>query len=167
MKNSGTTGRPERRDRLIREHINNPYKLRGDLPEPTRCPQCGAIFAHGRWTWNKAPVEPVGDALCEACRRVNDRYPAGEVLLQGDFVAAHRDEILGLARNLERRENAEHPLNRIMGIEDRPEGLLVTTTDIHLPHAIGHALENAWEGDLQMHYDDQGCFARVVWRRDG
>lgn len=37
----------------------------------------------------------------------------------------------------------EHPLERIMGIEDTKEGALVTTTDAHLARRIAEALHSA------------------------
>lgn len=166
MKDHNASRRPHRQDRLIRERIHDPYKLRQKLREPTRCPQCGAVFQNGRWTWSRAPVLDPEEELCQACQRINDGYPAGEVHVGGAFVSAHKNEIVGLMRNIEQAENGNHPLNRIMAIDETDDGLLVTTTDIHLPHAIGHALKDAWEGDLGVHYDEEGYFARIEWRRD-
>jgi hypothetical protein len=34
-----------------------------------------------------------------------------------------------------------------------------------LPRRIGHALESAWDGKLDTHYDEAGYFARVAWER--
>lgn len=166
MKQQDLSRRPDRRNRLIKEHVHDPYKLRQKLPEPTRCPRCGAVYEHGRWAWSDAPADGANEELCQACHRINDEYPAGEVVLSGGFAASHRGEILRLARNIEQTENAEHPLHRIMDIQDRDESIVITTTDIHLPRAIGHAIENAWEGELTTHYDDEGYFARLQWRRD-
>ena len=39
MKHEGDTPRQPRRDRLIHEHVHDPYKTRLKLPEPTVCPQ--------------------------------------------------------------------------------------------------------------------------------
>jgi hypothetical protein len=156
----------QRRDRLIREHVHDPYKLRSKLPEPSRCAQCGAVYRHGRWLWDESVADDAEGTLCQACHRVNDGYPAGEITIAGEFASAHRDEVINLARNIERNENAEHPLNRIMSVEDRDGAMVITTTDIHLPHTIGHALQDAWQGELETHYDEEGYFARVNWRRD-
>ena len=49
MKHQGEVPRQPRRDRLIHEHVHDPYKTRLQLPEPTVCPQCGAVFHEGRW----------------------------------------------------------------------------------------------------------------------
>ena len=75
-------------------------------------------------------------------------FPAGEIRLGGSFLGKHRDEILHLVRHQEEMEKAEHPLNRIMKIDDTPDQILVTTTEIHLPRRIGEALRNAFHGEL-------------------
>lgn len=154
------------RIRNVQERRHDTYKLRGKLQEPTVCPQCGANYRKGRWTWDQAPDGETNSQLCQACQRIDDRYPAGELAIQGTFVAAHKQEILNLAKNIEEAEKAEHPLNRIMDIEELDDGLRITTTDIHLPRRIGEALNNAWNGELDMHYDEEGYFIRLAWRRD-
>lgn len=166
MKQRDVARRPRRQDRLLKEHVHDPYKLRRKLEEPTRCPRCGAVYEHGRWAWSEPPAREAHEVLCQACHRIADEYPAGELSVSGAFAAAHRDEIVNLARNIEQVENAEHPLHRIMGVYDRDGALVITTTDVHLPRAIGHAIEDAWEGKLDTHYDDEGYFARVSWHRD-
>jgi hypothetical protein len=62
-----------------------------------------------------------------------------------------RTEILGLVRNIQELQNAEHPLSRIIDIAETPDRTVVTTTDIHLPRRIGHALEHAFKGKLFTH----------------
>jgi hypothetical protein len=166
MKQHDVPRREPRRDRLIREHVHDPYKTRLKLPEPTVCPRCGAVFHEGRWRWAPRPAE-AHEQLCQACHRINDGYPAGEVTIAGAFARAHRDEILHLARHQEEQEKAEHPLHRIMGIEDTDDGVVVRTTDIHLPRRIGEALRHAYHGELTFHYDEESYAIRVHWTRDG
>ena len=86
--------------------------------------------------------------------------------MSGEFVGAHRDEILRRVRNVAEAESNRHPLHRIMAIETRGSDTVVTTTDVHLPHRIGHALKDAWEGEMTTHYDLEGYFARIGWHRD-
>lgn len=152
--------------RNLRQKRHDTYKLRGKLAEPTVCPSCGASYRKGRWTWAEPPPGAVHSHLCQACQRIDDRYPAGELAIRGGFVASHKEEILNLARNTEEQEKTEHPLNRIMDIEDSGDGIKITTTDIHLPRRIAEALVSAWEGELDMHYDDEGYFIRLNWHRD-
>lgn len=153
-----------RRDRLIRERVHDPYKTRLKLTEPTVCPQCRAVFRKGRWLWEVPPLG-ANEELCQACHRTNDRYPAGEVSIGGDFFRAHKAEIINLARNLEVLEKGEHPLNRIMEIEEHPDRCIVRTTDIHLPRRIGAALSQAYDGELNFHYEEGSYFIRVAWER--
>lgn len=165
MKHGHDIPRQPRRDRLIRERVHDPYKTRLKLPEPTVCPQCGAVFHKGRWSWAPRP-EDGHEELCQACHRIDDRCPAGELTIDGAFVGRHKDEIVHLARHQEEQEKAEHPLHRIMGIEDRDGALVVRTTDIHLPRRIGEALRHAYHGELDFHYEQEEYFIRVHWTRD-
>jgi hypothetical protein len=128
------------------------------------CPQCGAAYESGRWHWG-APPAGAGKHLCQACHRINDHYPAGEVRLSGAFHASHKEEIIHLVRRQEQFETAEHPLHRIMSLEDREDETVITTTDIHLPRRIGQALHSAYKGSLDVHYDEEGNFIRVNWHR--
>ena len=95
---------------------------------------------------------------------LHNRFPQPLMKWQEDH--KHKQEILNLAKNIEEAEKAEHPLNRIMDIEELDDGLRITTTDIHLPRRIAEALNSAWNGELDMHYDEEGYFIRLAWRRD-
>ena len=64
MKQQIEIARQPRRDRLIRERIHDPYKTRLKLPEPTVCPQCGAVYHDGRWDWATRP-EPAHEEVCQ------------------------------------------------------------------------------------------------------
>jgi NMD protein affecting ribosome stability and mRNA decay len=151
---------------LIEEHRHDPYKARGKLSEPCVCSKCMAVFLRGRWRWTKEPLEKVHWDVCPACHRMDDKYPAGELTLSGSFLTRHGREIVRLARNTEALENREHPLQRIMGIEQKPDGITITTTDVHLPRRIGHAIVDAYKGELDTHYDEGAYFVRMTWKRD-
>jgi len=154
-----------RTDFRIKEHETDGYGLPGKLPDPTACPECGAMFRNGRWTWGEPPADAHRTA-CPACRRIADDYPAGVVVAEGEFAAGHVEEILGLARNLEEREKREHPLKRIMSVSDPADGPIeIATTDAHLAHGIGDALHHAYQGELDARYTDKENLLRVHWRR--
>jgi NMD protein affecting ribosome stability and mRNA decay len=163
--NSETNSGP-RRDRFIREYVHDPYQTPSKLPEPTVCPACGAVYQGGRWQWAASPPADSDQHVCQACRRIRDSYPAGSVRLSGGFVKEHREELVHLARNNESIENRDHPLNRIIKIEEYPDSIIITTTDIHLPRRIAEAVRQAYKGDLELSYDEEGYFVRAEWRRE-
>jgi hypothetical protein len=153
-----------RLDRQIEETVHDPYKERHKPPEPAVCPTCGVVFEHGHWHWKPKPAS-AQEHLCPACRRAKDAYPAGYVTLEGDFLREHRDELLHLVRNEEKRAKEEHPLERIIEIRQDGEKTLVTTTELHLARRIGDALHHAYQGTLEVKYSPDEYLVRVYWSR--
>ena len=147
------------------DHILDPYQRQQKLSDRTICPQCGAVYHNGRWQWAPRP-EHGHEALCSACRRINDKFPAGVVKLHGDFGRQQIEEMVHLVRHQEDAEKSEHPLNRIISIDEEAEGIVINTTDIHLPRRIGEAVKRAFHGTLDEHFDEGGYFVRVNWTSD-
>lgn len=143
---------------------HDPYQVRGKYPEPTVCGECHAVYERGRWIWGET-LKGAHEALCPACHRIRDRLPAGEVLLVSPFVDSHRDELVALARHEETKEKREHPLHRIISIEQGEGRMTVTTTDIHLPRRIAEAVTHAYQGDLVLEYAKNEYGLRAVWHR--
>ena len=139
------------------------YLADARLPDPVACERCGASYRRGRWTWK--PVAGVPRDTCPACRRIEDNFPAGHLLLQGEFFAAHRAEILQLVAAREARARAEHPMQRLIGVQDVPHGVLVTTTDAHLARALGVAIHDAYKGELDIDFARDENFVRASWKR--
>jgi len=142
----------------------DPYRASKKPIEPTCCPECHATFQDGRWSWAKAPPD-CHHQLCPACQRIQDEFPAGYVVIKGEYLKSHRDEILAVVNSKEKREKAEHPLQRIMEIKDVADGLQVATTDSHMARGIGEALRNALQGDLKIRYSKDENLVRVAWKR--
>ena len=168
MKPRRTTRRIQRGNPFLTERVHDPYRAGEKPSEAVSCPECGVRCRKGRWVWSAASSAGLKRQLCPACRRINDSYPAGELVLSGEFLTGHRDEILATARHVGEAERSQHPLNRIMSVvEDRDEPtIVITTTDVHLPHRIAHAIKDAWGGTMKTHYDLDGYFTRVQWERD-
>ena len=156
-----------RKDRLIHERNHDPYKTNRKPDGSTVCPVCKAVFKNGHWQWLQSWPLDAPREICQACQRIRDNYPAGSVTMNGAFLRTHKQEVINLARNHEQGECARHPLHRIIRIHEQPEAMEVTTTDIHLPKRIGQALQRAYKGTLQVHYDVEGCFVRVRWNANG
>lgn len=158
--------RGPRKDRQIlsQESVQDTYRVRGKLPEPTVCPACRAFLHKGRWTW-AAPPPDAHEHPCPACNRIRDKYPAGWITISGPYLASHRAELLNLARNEEKAQRADHPLSRIMAVEEHPDSVTITTTDLHLPRRIGEALRRAHDGELTIDHEKQAYLVRVTWTR--
>lgn len=152
-----------RRDQLLQDESHDPTKPSVKMSDPTVCPDCGATYIDGRWTWRHGPAE-APRRLCSACQRIRDDYAAGFVTVGGSFARAHRDEILRLAKNTEEREKENHPIKRIMKISEVGDEIVISTTEVHLAQAIGKALDGAFNGTLRFDFEED--IVRVDWRRD-
>lgn len=155
---------PVRRDQLRQEREHDAYQEQNKPPEPAACPDCGAFYHGGRWQWGPRPSGS-HEVVCPACHRVRDSFPAGFVHVGGKFFSDHREELTSLIHHHENKAKSEHPLSRIMAIEDEADGVLVTTTDIHLARDLGDALHHAYHGELEFHYNEAENLLRVHWRR--
>ncbi|WP_025917571.1 BCAM0308 family protein [Herminiimonas sp. CN] len=142
---------------------DDPYQ-RDKLSEPAVCSDCGAVYHDGRWQWI-LPTANAHKTQCPACKRIHEKLPAGYVSIEGEFAQKHSEEVRSLIQNVEAHEKSEHPLQRIMSIEENAGNLLITTTDIHLARGIGEALHNAYKGDLNFHYNKSEYLLRVHWQR--
>lgn len=159
-----------RRDKLIQEKRIDTYQQTAKLPEPTLCPRCGCIFSNGRWSWMELPettMRNINKTLCSACKRIEDNVPAGYIDLTGEFFVSHKNEILNLIKNEADAENKEHPMERIMEILEKPDGVSVsiTTTGIHVARRLSEAIEKSYKGQLDYIYGDDEKTIRVRWCR--
>jgi hypothetical protein len=151
---------------FLRERVHDPYRAHEKLRDASGCPVCGARYRNGRWAWPQGDVAEFRSEICPACSRIEDRYPAGELILAGEFLGEHIDEVLSTARHVAERERTLHPLHRLMAVEAQDGEVTLYTTDVHLPHRMAHALKDAWGGSVRTHYDRDGYYARLIWRRD-
>ena len=157
-------GKIGRTDRLIKEKQNDVYLDRQKYSERTLCTKCGALYQAGRWTWEQTE-DPLNRALCPACKRITDGYPAGTIELYGAFFRQHQDELMNLIANVERKEKNLHALERIIKSIHKADRTIVTTTGIHLARRIGEALLSAYKGELTFQYLDADKGIRVSWQR--
>jgi NMD protein affecting ribosome stability and mRNA decay len=165
MKTGRGGNRPPRREQLLDNPRHDSYKSKVKLPDPTRCPECGAVFRAGRWTWGSVQGETVHEQLCPACQRIRDGYPGGYLTLGGEYLAAHSDEILHIVKNCEAKEKAEHPLQRIIAIKKVDGNVVVTTTDAHLARRIAENIHDACKGNLALQYSKEENLVRATWSR--
>lgn len=152
----------DRRKAALAEPRRDPYRDEEKLPGPAMCPECFLVWHEGHWQRMRHPGH-AEEVLCPACRRVKERAPAGVITLHGNLAHLHLDEILALARHEEFGENAEHPLQRIMGISYEGDRTVITTTDINLARRIGDAIANAFGGEVKYRYSPDHYLLNVDW----
>jgi hypothetical protein len=155
-----------RRDMQPQAHTDDSYHAPKRLKAATHCGSCGATYEDGRWTWRAAP----GDAKqlqCPACKRTQDHAPAGELVLRGGYLNGHRADILALLNHQAGDESKQHPLERIMEIDDGDSEVTVRTTGVHLLRRLGKAMLRAHHGELTLHFPDGEGVLRGEWTRAG
>lgn len=153
-----------RHEPVLEPRNADPYLEAGKPNHDAVCPDCGAVFRQGRWTWGHAPKHAAHER-CPACLRIRDRFPGGYVTLRGAFVEAHRDELRQLVQAREEHEKAEHPLERLMSVKDGPHAIEISTTGTHLARHIASAVKAAYDGHVNTRYLPDENLVRVVWTR--
>ena len=135
------------------------------------CPDCHAISRKKRWYMDEVEyvsLARTGAVLrrCPACRKIADGFPSGVVTLHGGFLQTHRDEILTIVRNEERRARGTNPLERIMAIRERDGGVEILTTDEKLAQRIGREIRKAYQGAVSYKWSEDANLVRVNWSRE-
>ncbi|CAJ0818060.1 BCAM0308 family protein [Ralstonia sp. ASV6] len=156
--------RPARWSPFSEEPIHEHYRQPDKTPAASCCPVCGAVFLKGRWQWRNPPPG-AKTMVCSACRRAADQVPAARIRLSGHFEAAHREEVLMLARHREAALRADHPMERIMAVESTADSTEILTTGFHLARDIGHAIHHAFQGRLTFNYGNAATELHVEWAR--
>jgi hypothetical protein len=146
------------------EHENDAYRDNEKLSEPTVCPNCTAVYHQGRWQWIEATTN-AKQKICPACQRIQDKIPAGFITFEGDFFNKHSEEIRRMIQHHADHERIEHPLKRIIAIDNQGDTMLVTTTDTHLARGIGEAVRHAYQGVLKIDHVPGENLVRVHWVR--
>ncbi|MCB9878194.1 MAG: ATPase [Planctomycetes bacterium] len=133
---------------------DSPYETDHKQTGTMVCDDCRIVQHGGRWSWGGPPPGETHGGLCPACRRIRDRRPAGTIhvpasMLDDDFTLEK------MARSVESAEREEHPLERIIDIEPEGDGLLITTTGMHLARRISAHLARRSHQKAHVRYDEQ------------
>jgi len=152
--------------------IKDPYLKQNIYSDPTICPSCGLVYHNKRWIRNEElkkkfeKEKKVEYKKCPACRKIEDKYPLGEVKLSGKYLFQHKEEIKNLINNVVEREQNINPLARIMEWKENEEGFEITTTTDTLAKKIGLAVYKACKGEIDIQLVDGHKYIRIKWRRD-
>jgi NMD protein affecting ribosome stability and mRNA decay len=166
-----TKGRLPNRIRRNLERYGDPYLPKLAPGEVAVCTRCRAVYQRRHWFFDKelfgrSVTQPATrQVICPACQKIEDNYPEGEVVLRGDFLGAHRSEIMNLVSNEEERAKGLNPLERIVRINESNGALTVTTTNEKLAQRIGRALQKAYQGEVSYRWSEDTKYLHVEWAR--
>lgn len=129
--------------------------------------ECGAEYRNKRWYPGEGPLEHVEghELVCPACRRINDRNPAGIVTLSGDYRATHEGEINNLITHIAQHALSKSPLGRVMNVCMEKDTVTITTTDVKLAQKIGRDIYKSYGGQLHFLWSHAEDPVRVTWSR--
>ncbi len=142
------------------------------LPGRIICPVCHAISAGRHWLLNEDLYQQlrrnpdVKIELCPADQRILRQMYDGEVVLQGQWLGAHKAEVLNWVRNEEKRARDSNPMARLASVEERDGSIYILTTSQALARRIGAGLKSAFKGRLKVQRLPYEAFTRVRWARD-
>ncbi len=148
----------------------DPYLLKVGPKGVNVCKKCGSVYSDKRWVEKAAVPEILAtmhkrEVLCPACKKVRDRFAQGFVTIKGAFVDSHRDEIIHLIRNKEKRAEHINPLERIIEMKEAKGSIEISTTTDKFAQRIGRMLEKTYSGSVEYKWSDDVKLARVFWTR--
>jgi hypothetical protein len=156
-----------RNNKLIQDDIHDPYYIKERYPDPSVCEKCGVLFRNRVFVWSEKALKNAARMICPACRRIGDGFEGGVVVLEGDFLARHKSDILNAIENTEKAEKKRRPLERIISLNDLGSRVELRTTYEHIARRIGEAIHKAFRGDLTVQYLAGEKYARIFWKRNG
>ena len=136
------------------------------------CTRCQAIYHHKHWHLpgqDAAATLGLGDVeatVCPGCTKVERQEYDGHVVISGEFLAAHEEEIMGLIKNTEAHIRSHNPIARIGKIEHLDDRIEVMTISPFLAERIGKELNKAYDGKLTVQHPEREDFIRVTWIRE-
>jgi len=149
----------------------DPYLLGLPPEELAVCKVCGVVWHSKHWSLPNEKLtndaaDKSAETTCPACRKSQDKYPEGFVIIKGSFAVEHKEEIINLLHNKEAHALHINPLERIMDIKDNGEVIEVSTTTDKLAQRIGRMLHKAFGGNVEYKWSSDVKLARVYWSRE-
>jgi hypothetical protein len=153
------------------QDYSDPYIPDFHYPDDTVCSKCGAVYHNQHWTLDESRRNlllssgAANEVVCPGCKKIAEHNPQGIVTLHGDYWPEHREDILNLIRNEEKRSMQSNPVERIMDIREENGCLVVETTNPKLAQRIGREIDKAHNGRVEYKWSDTNHLVRVEWQR--
>ena len=154
------------------QSIQDTYLNKAAPKDNSYCNKCHAIYHNKRWHFDENEIKSLPEnhsrqkISCPACQKIEDHFASGIVTLRGQFIKAHKQEIINLVKNAEERAMGLNPLERIIDILPNGETMQITTTHEKLAQRIGRSLHRAFSGKVAYQWSRGDKMARVNWSRD-
>ncbi len=149
----------------------DPYLLKGAGRKVSVCEGCRAIYMNKRW-YSRGPAYDIAvkkenvTVVCPACLKIRDNFPGGIVTLKGDYVLAHKMDLMKLVKNEEEKARGLNPLERVMSVKENGYGsIVISTTNERLAQRLGRAIRKAFQGEVTYNWSHDNKLARVEWER--
>ena len=141
----------------------------------TMCPECHAYYYEK--AWHNSLDKFVGDKdedsfsenevhfeLCPACQMKKSKTYEGEVVIELRD-QSHREEVMNAVHNSDEQAREKNPMDRVLWVTDRGDGIHIFTSNNELAVKIGKKLDSAQKGgQLDIKYRDKEGTSRVVWK---
>ncbi len=165
-----------------KEFVGDPYASNQPETGFAICPECQCVYHRKRWALPQPKEESIIPKslratkksgkpvmmpelfLCPACQKIRDGYAEGFVSIEWENWLTHKAEIMGLIHNEEKRASHVNPLERIMAIHTRSDGVDIETTTERMAQRIGRDLARAFKGTVQYKWSHKDKLARVQWK---
>lgn len=138
----------------------------GGYADPSVCMKCGVVYHGGTFEWQEKPPKGAEKMTCPACKRIEDNYEGGHVILEGSFLKAHRTDIVNIIKNTEASQKKQRPRERVIDTVETEDRLDIRTTYEHIARRIGEAVHKACKGELKLQYPEGEKYVRVLWKRE-
>ena len=88
----------------VEKETHDPYLHKEKYSDPSVCESCNVVFTKGMYKWKKVIPENASKIICPACQRIKDNFEGGYLILAGNFLSEHKEEILNLVKHTEQIE---------------------------------------------------------------
>lgn len=132
------------------------------------CTRCGAQYYLKHWhSFNQSLLQPqpieLRKTLCPGCFRVANNIWHGTVVLQGDLLVFHSQELMALVQRVSHECWLDNPTSRLYAVIAQNDRIQMKTTTEWLATRIGKALRKAYKGSLVVKGSPDRRTVDVIW----
>ncbi len=164
----------EKKD-ILSERSEPRYHM-GKSPKGTEgiiiCKKCQAVYYKKAWHNDLSLFqlyknrEKTKYTLCPACKKIQQGFIEGIIIIEGKFLKEHQKELLALSKNLEEKSTLNNPLNKIVDIEKGKDKIIIYTAQINLAKSIAKAIKSAFKARMEIKWSHKNKLVYINIRRE-